>query len=179
MKLFSAFAAAELLERDRQTIARALRNTPPDGKEKNQPRWKLSTIIAAMERHTRANDVGRSGITSARGPDRLGVVADELEQLHEELDAALELIRTLPTMDAKQPHSRAGMRLLERIDALYNEANEILAAEDSTSLSPYVTPQIVGTLFRLLLAAAYGPKADIDGQRIFSDDQIVQFGLVA
>jgi hypothetical protein len=40
MKLFSAFAAAELLERDRQTITRALRSTPPDGQLRGAPRWK-------------------------------------------------------------------------------------------------------------------------------------------
>jgi hypothetical protein len=178
MKLFSAFAAAELLERDRQTIARALRNTPPDGKEKNQPRWKLSTIIAAVERHGRPNDSGNNVNANVQGR-RLGDIGDELEQLHEELDSTIKLVRSLPDMDAKQPHSRAGMRLLERIDALYTEANEILVAEDSTSLSPYVTPQIVGTLFRLLLAAAYGPRAEFEGRRIFTDDQIKQFGLVA
>jgi hypothetical protein len=174
-KLFSAFAASELLSRDRQTIARALKNTPPDGKERNAPRWKMSTIFEAMERHNRVNDNGHSNDNVGR--NRLGDIADELEGLHEELDAAIKLVRSLPDMDAKQPHSRAGMQLIQRIDALYNEANAILEAEDSTSLSPYVTPQIVGTLFRLLLAAAYGPKMDIDGERIFTDDQIKQFGL--
>jgi len=189
-KLFSAFAASELLGRDRQTLARALKNVPPDGKERGAPRWSMETIFNAMERHNRANEGhggsnnhsytnGHGNSGNAQGRNRLGAISDELERLHRELDDTIKLIRTLPTMDAKQPHSRAGMRLLERIDALYNEANEILAAEDSTSLSPYVTPQIVGTLFRLLLAAAYGPKADIDGQRIFSNDQIKQFGLVA
>jgi hypothetical protein len=58
MKLFSAFAAAELLERDRQTIVRALRNTPPDGRDGGHPRWKMSTIISAMERHGRASGGG-------------------------------------------------------------------------------------------------------------------------
>jgi hypothetical protein len=58
MKLFSAFAAAELLERDRQTIIRALRNTPPDGRDGPHARWKMSTIISAMERHSRASGSG-------------------------------------------------------------------------------------------------------------------------
>ena len=43
MKLFSAYAAAELLERDRQTLTRALRSTPADGQERGQPRWKMAT----------------------------------------------------------------------------------------------------------------------------------------
>ena len=174
-KLFSAFAASELLSRDRQTIARALKNTPPDAQERGAPRWKMSTIFTAMERHNRANE-GNNGNGNV-GRNRLGDIADELERLHEELDATIKLVRSLPEMDAKQPHSRAGMRLLERIDLLYNEANEILEKEDSTSLSPYVTPTIVGTYFRLLLAAVYGAKGKIDGERILTDDQIKQFNL--
>jgi hypothetical protein len=176
MKLSSVNALAELFELDRQTVVRALRGVASDGKERGQPRYRMKTAVKAIERHSHASN----GISaSARGPDRLGVIADELEPLHEELDAAIKLVRSLPDMGAKQPHSRAGMRLLERIDTLYNEANVILKAEDSASLSPYVTPQIVGTYFRLLLAAAYGPKMDIDGVRIFTDEQIRQFGLAA
>jgi hypothetical protein len=67
-KLFSEFAASTLVERDRQTIARALRNTPPDGKERGQPRWKMSTIVTAMERHNRANGSNR-GTTIDTNPE--------------------------------------------------------------------------------------------------------------
>jgi hypothetical protein len=175
MKLFSVNALAELFELDRQTVVRALRGVVPDGKERSQPRYKMKTAVKAIERHSHAG----SGINGAQGPNRLGDIADELDRLHEELDAAIKLVRSLPDMDAKQPHSRAGMRLIERIDLLYNEANEILEKEDSTSLSPYVTPQIIGTYFRLLLAAVYGATGKVDGVRILSDVQIKQFGLVA
>jgi len=37
------------LERDRSTITRALRHTKPDGKERGQPRWKLKTILEALD----------------------------------------------------------------------------------------------------------------------------------
>jgi hypothetical protein len=37
------------LERDRRTITRALRHTKPDGKERGQPRWKLKTILEALD----------------------------------------------------------------------------------------------------------------------------------
>jgi hypothetical protein len=157
-------------------VVRALRGVVPDGKERGQPRYRMKTAVKAVERHHQINTNTASNVPSS---NRLSAIADELETLHDELDAAIKLIRTLPSMDAKQPHSRAGMRLLERIDALYTEANEILEAEDSISLSKYVTPQIVGTYFRLLLAAAYGPRAEFEGRRVFTDDQIVQFGLVA
>ena len=46
---FSVNAAAEMLERTRRTIKRALRNTPPDSTERGQPRWRLPKIIEALE----------------------------------------------------------------------------------------------------------------------------------
>jgi hypothetical protein len=105
---------------------------------------------------------------------RLGQITDELERLHDELNAVIDLIKSFPNLGSKQPHSRAAMQLIHRIDALYNEANELDA---SGSGWPYVTPMIVGTYFRLVLAATYGPKVEIDGERMFSDDQIKHFEL--
>jgi hypothetical protein len=49
MKTFSTNALAELLERDRATIVRALRKVPPDATERKQPRWKMTTAIAAVD----------------------------------------------------------------------------------------------------------------------------------
>jgi hypothetical protein len=49
MKTFSANALAELLERDRATIVRALRRVPPDAVERKSPRWKMTTAIAAVD----------------------------------------------------------------------------------------------------------------------------------
>jgi hypothetical protein len=40
-------------------------------------------------------------------PGWLGEIADQLEQTHKELDAKRELIEVQPTLDAKQPYSRA------------------------------------------------------------------------
>jgi hypothetical protein len=49
MKTFSTNALAELLERDRATITRALRHVPKDATEKGQQRWKMTTAIAAVD----------------------------------------------------------------------------------------------------------------------------------
>lgn len=38
-----------MLERTRRTVKRALRNTPPDSFERNQPRWRLPAIIQALQ----------------------------------------------------------------------------------------------------------------------------------
>jgi hypothetical protein len=46
--LFSINAAAEVLERDRRTLVKSLRHTPPDGKEGGAGRWRLKTIIDAL-----------------------------------------------------------------------------------------------------------------------------------
>jgi hypothetical protein len=51
LKTFSLNAIAELLERDRATVVRALRDVPADATEKRQPRWRMATAVAALERH--------------------------------------------------------------------------------------------------------------------------------
>lgn len=47
--LFSINGAADLLEKDRATLVRALRHVPADGYTKHgQPRWRMPTIIDAL-----------------------------------------------------------------------------------------------------------------------------------
>jgi hypothetical protein len=48
--VFSINAAAEVLERDRRTITKALRHVRPDKKERGQDRWRLATILNALDR---------------------------------------------------------------------------------------------------------------------------------
>ena len=50
-RTYSIHAAAEMLERDRRTLVRALRAVKPDAHEKRAPRWKLSTIFDALLQH--------------------------------------------------------------------------------------------------------------------------------
>ena len=58
MKLFSAFGAADLLERDRQTVRRALRHVPPDGHgQRRAPRLEMAGVVLA-----RIAATGRGGI---------------------------------------------------------------------------------------------------------------------
>jgi hypothetical protein len=136
MKLFSAFAAATLLERDRQTVARALRNVAQDGADNGQPRWKLATIVAALERNSDSGTAVRTTTRTAGTACRLNELADEIEHLHHQLDAAVAKVKSIPNVAAKQPHSRAAMKLIERIDELYTECNAILREIDPTSLAP-------------------------------------------
>jgi hypothetical protein len=95
MKLFSAFAAAELLEKDRQTVTRALRSTRPDGEERGQPRWKMSTIVGAMERHNRAN--GGAG-SSTNDP--------ELVAIYRAFETQFGAMAALPTLAQRRAAAR-------------------------------------------------------------------------
>jgi hypothetical protein len=91
--LFSINGAAEVLERDRRTVTRALRHTKPDAKQNGQPRWRLRTILDALDelpsgssnapRHcashvTRdaARTIFKAGACFARANDALLVLGD-------------------------------------------------------------------------------------------------------
>jgi hypothetical protein len=164
--LFSINKAADILERDRATLVRALRHVKPDGHERGQARYRLRTITDALAAQEARNN-GFSHGEPDRLRSRLGEIADELEQTHKELDAKRELIKAQPTLDAKQPHSRAAMRVLERLDRLYKEADQIMLKIDPNTLLPFVSAPIVGTEFREILAAIWGRDMTIDGMPLF------------
>lgn len=48
--LFSANRLSLTLKRDRAAVTKALADVPPDGYERNQPRWLVSTAVRALER---------------------------------------------------------------------------------------------------------------------------------
>jgi hypothetical protein len=59
--VFSINAASEVLEKDRRTITKALRYTPADKMERGQKRWRLRTILDALDE---LPDARRSSNTS-------------------------------------------------------------------------------------------------------------------
>jgi hypothetical protein len=134
-KLFSEFAASTLLERDRQTIARALRNTPPDGQERGSPRWKMSTIVAAMERHSRAN-----GSDTTTGPN------PELQALSRKFDLAFEAMSALPTLEKRRAAARSKLRpLIATMNRLFREhakatgvADDVVSTRADLLIGDYV-----------------------------------------
>ena len=135
-------------------------------KDDGQARYRMKTITDALVAHEARNNgsshIGHDGLRS-----RLGEIADELEKTHKELDAKRELIKTQPTLDAKQPHSRAAMKILERLDHLYKEADQIMLRIDPNTLLPYVSRSIIGTEFRELLAAIWGRDMKLEDMPLF------------
>jgi phage terminase Nu1 subunit (DNA packaging protein) len=58
--LFSINRAADLLEKDRQTLVRALRHVSPDAGTASRPLYRLSTVVKALIAHETKPD-GRHG----------------------------------------------------------------------------------------------------------------------
>jgi phage terminase Nu1 subunit (DNA packaging protein) len=79
-RYFTANEAADLLERDRRTVNRALRHVPPDNRnEQGRVRWRIATVVQELAALDRA----------APGPAG-GATAEEIERVARELDAGLE-----------------------------------------------------------------------------------------
>jgi hypothetical protein len=98
MKLISAFGAADMLELDRQTVRRALRHVAPDGYEKKQPRWRMKTIIEAVDRH-----LGRNNIANVPTPATLDAFFNEFDTGCKELDR-------VPDLEARRRERAASWR---------------------------------------------------------------------
>jgi len=104
MKLFSAFGAADLLERDRQTVRRALRHVPPDGYERKQPRWRLKTIIDAVDAH-----LGRNTTATAPAGSTLQVQFDQF-------DGGCRNLDMMPDLKARRSEAHRLIALLVELD---------------------------------------------------------------
>jgi hypothetical protein len=130
-------AAADQLQRDRRTIARALRDVPPDDRSKGR-RWKLSTIVNALNVENVPRDSAAVNAIEAaseqlsvglkkmwHAPDverRRAIVRDDVGALVGKLDEAMERAAA----DCR-PHER---RLLDvvRDHAIRGAIGEVLAA---------------------------------------------------
>jgi len=98
--LFSINAAAEVLEKDRRTLVKSLRHTPPDGKERGAARWRLKTILEALEK---MHPAPRSHIdTTGRDP--------RLTSLYAQYDAADASMRKLKTVPARRAFAVNALR---------------------------------------------------------------------
>ena len=112
-KLFSAFAASELLGRDRQTLVRCLRNVPPDGKERGAPRWAMDTIFAAMEKHNRNNEGNGGSNNYTNGHGNSGNVPNP--PAYAAFDVAFAALEKLPTLEARR---KAAIKIMPTLHAM-------------------------------------------------------------
>src|SRR5450631_4232503 len=134
MQTFSVNALAMQFEVDRATMQRALKNTPPDLEVGKRQSFKVATAAKALEAHRRHVGTSTPGGGGSYANVRINQIADDLERLCREADEGIAQVKSLPDLDAKQPHSRATMVLINRIDELFKESNALLLERDPTSL---------------------------------------------
>lgn len=96
--LVSSYGASRALERDRQTIERAVRGLAPDGYEKGKPRWRLARIVEALN------------------PPSGGTVNSDLEQKFQEIDARYAAVRDASTLAERRELARAFFTFVAEVE---------------------------------------------------------------
>jgi hypothetical protein len=110
-QLVSAYAAARMLEKDRQTIERATRCLEPDGYERGQPRWRLARIVDALS--------ARAG----RGKGMNAEVDPDLQRKFDDLDERYRDVQNGQTLDERRKRARAFFVLVAAVEtAMYADA---------------------------------------------------------
>ena len=113
MRVFSINAASEILERDRRTIVRAMRHVMPDAKERGQPRWRMKTILDALDRNgTRTEQRNEGGSQRAF-----------LDSLYEKFDAAYDQMRAAPSLAKRRAMALKLAPLIEQMNRMEREVS--------------------------------------------------------
>ena len=118
MKVFSINAAAELLERDRRTLVRAMRNVKPDAHEGKNPRWRLRSFIDALVRGNGHHVEGESQRTN-------------LDALYAQFDAAFGELRAEPSLAQRRTMA---LKLAPQIRQMDRMKREVSAADGEPEL---------------------------------------------
>ena len=138
MKLFSAFGAADLLEKDRQTVRRALRHVAPDGFEGKNPRWRLPTIIAALD---------------ARRNKSEPPVTARLADLFRKLDEADAAMRGVASLERRRRLAR------ERLIPLMREVDAAMRADAKAHGEPEMMTELRCEKHLQLFLIGFGKEA--------------------
>jgi hypothetical protein len=127
MKTETANSLAMLLEIDRGTMLRALKNTMPDEERTpGRPKYKVATAARALESHRLRT--GRADSRRSRGNGANIDVGSQdliLTEIYSELDAAEAAMRALPTLEGRRKSAIAMIPLIGRVDAATRERGKI------------------------------------------------------
>ncbi|WP_024506581.1 hypothetical protein [Bradyrhizobium sp. ARR65] len=151
--LLSINRAADLLEKDRATLVRALRYVPPDGHERDQPRWYIETIVAALavKPHAR-REVGKFR-------DRFGIRSSKLSAMRREYEEGLALISTEPSLAKRREMALSLAPLLAAFQELYLSVGRALHVADEDVLGARAD-LIWGEMMDEVSEAAEWPRSD-------------------
>jgi hypothetical protein len=108
MQMFSVNRLAELFQRDRSTLVRALRGIPRDGGTADRPKYTVATTSRALHDHFAAKS-GRSEIDPA------------LQARFDRLDALDAHVRAAPRLDARRALARELFPMLADVDRAMRE----------------------------------------------------------
>jgi hypothetical protein len=162
MRTFTANNIAEQLERDRATVLRALKNTPPDRTIHGRPQWKIATASRAVEAHLRAA-YGNGGSNDPKLPQLI----DQIEADFKAFDAGFAQLKAEPDLARRrQLDKQLGVgKLIGGLDRQMKRANAAIGEE--RGLSALVGEHLVGDLIsRFLTLLDYWPSdAEMDRLR--------------
>ena len=128
--LFSINGAADLLERDRATLVRALRHVPADGYTKHgQPRWRMETIRNALAVKPQARR------KTGKFRDRHSLRSTKLDRMRLEYEKGLALIGAEPSLDKRRELALQLAPLLEKYQTTYLQIARSLHIADDDVLT--------------------------------------------
>jgi hypothetical protein len=162
-QLFSINGASALLERDRRTVTKALRHTPPDKKEKGQPRWKLPTILAALDELP-----GSSGAPRRHNTGHTSTSDDETFNIFETFVRASDAIVALEEMPFAKRRAEAKHVFAKM------EAHRLACEAAHPDGLPDELSGVLAEMFRAVLFACHLVIAEDDGKtplRAYYGDQ--------
>jgi len=128
--LFSINRAADLLERDRATLVRALRHVPPDGYEHGRPRWSMPSITAALDMSPQERR--ETGLYRDRFGFRHSNALAGLRIVYERQVAAISVE---PSLDKRREMALAMAPLLQDYQTTYLDIGRSLGVADDDVLA--------------------------------------------
>jgi hypothetical protein len=136
--LLTINAAADQLQRDRRTIAAHLRDIPPDDKDaRGRSRWRLSTIVRALNNERPRNSAA----------------ADAVEEASEALAAGLKRVQAAKDIEQRRKIARDDVgRLVGALDKAMESAAADRAPHDRGLLG-IVRDKIIGDAIGVLVNA--------------------------
>jgi hypothetical protein len=100
--LYSINRLSDETGRNQRTIARALADTPPDGRIAGRPAFHLATALDALAAHERRTGRQPNRSMPPRADHELETKIAELEAATEQVDAFLKTLRAEPTVEGRR-----------------------------------------------------------------------------
>jgi hypothetical protein len=150
IEAYSINALSEMLERDRRTITRALREVEPDGHDaQGTPRWKIATAVRAL------SDRGAS--------DSPNAAISEIERAAADVEDLLEQLRAADGVEAVRKLLRTGLgKAIGALDRAL-EAGQQGRRPAEQQLLVLVHDQIIGSVVDEILVLAGYDDATLNG----------------